>query len=403
MGIPVHIGVDQDFLHLFLVPQFKSCVEHGAVVAQNFGKDRGSGGAEHVVVFNGLVAPQVAHGPDEIAGQVGMRAGAGLAFGGDGNACHGLDDGIFIGTVLGGTRGATFIGCHGPGSRYGPGQGGHDMRHILGGHATSHEHGGVGLGAVGVAAGNAVVLLANSHNLIPHPFHVDGAQHPNAENNARNIVADDGMVKDLFAAHGLDGNDIGVFGALLEGLDDLPGVIAVAHINHVGFAQVCDGRAIGSLQAVIFKIIVHLFGCLSGNLATPFGIVGHLKNVLVFDLDGGMAHDGHPLQGIPVGPLIFPQQGLHGLFTARPGVWDHFGMNKAPADLNSSFSCHRIFGSAEHHFCSAAIGHFCTFFSCHFYPPLANVVVEKTVNNFQPLIVLFTSLPNSYYTDYLRY
>ena len=127
------------------------------------------------MVFHGLVAPQVADGRNQITRQVGMGTGAGLALGGDGYAGHGLDDGIFIGTVLGGTGGPALIGNHGPRSGHGPGQAGNDMGYVLGGHATGHEHGGVGLGAVGVSAGNAAIFFGNRDDLIPHPLHVDGA------------------------------------------------------------------------------------------------------------------------------------------------------------------------------------------------------------------------------------
>ena len=94
--------------------------------------------------------------------------------------------------------------------------------------------------------------------------------------------------------------------------------------------------------------------------------------------------------------------GYHIAFTGRAITADGVVVGTT-ADDDPALGRYRMLGSAEHHFFAAAIGHFCTFFSCHFYPPLANVVVEKTVNNLQPLIVLFTSLPNSYYTDYLRY
>ena len=220
---------------------FQGGVEHGAVVAQHLRENRGGGGAEHVVIFNGLIAPQIANRHDDIAGKVRMGAGTDLSLCGDGHAGHGLDDGILIGTILGRAGGAALIGDQGPGSGDGPGQGRDHVGHVLGYHAARHEHGRVGLGTVGVSTGNTVVLLADGNDLVPHPFHINAAQNPDAEQDAADIVSNDGMVEDFFAAHGFNGHDVRVLGAFFKALQDLHGVITFPHVVHIRLAQIRGG------------------------------------------------------------------------------------------------------------------------------------------------------------------
>ena len=91
--------------------------------------------------------------------------------------------------------------------------------------------------------------------------------------------------------------------------------------------------------------------------------------MLIFNLQGGVADDGHSFQSIAVGFFIFPQQGFHGFFAARSGMGHYLGMDKASTDLDPALGGHRILGGTEHHLSAAAISHLGYQFSCHFYPP----------------------------------
>ena len=79
--------------------------------------------------------------------------------------------------------------------------------------------------------------------------------------------------------------------------------------------------------------------------------------MFIFDLQGGMAHNDHSFEGVPVGPFVFPQQGLLGFFAAGPGMGHYFGMNKAAADDDTTLGGHRFLGRTEHHFRPTCISH----------------------------------------------
>ncbi len=66
------------------------------------------------MVLHRLVAPQIADRHDQVPAEVRVGASARLAFGGDGNARHRLDDGVLVGAVLGRPRGPALVGHQGP-------------------------------------------------------------------------------------------------------------------------------------------------------------------------------------------------------------------------------------------------------------------------------------------------
>ncbi|MBA7688168.1 hypothetical protein ES703_96645 [subsurface metagenome] len=49
-------------------------------------------------------------------------------------------------------------------------------------------------------------------------------------------------------------------------------------------AKVGRGGAMTCNQAVFGLVIIHLPRCLGGNLSAPFGVVGHLVDMLIFNL-----------------------------------------------------------------------------------------------------------------------
>ena len=243
------------------------------------------------------------------------------------------------------------------------------MGHVLGCHAAGHEHGGIGLGAVGVTACDAVVLFGDCHNLIPHPLHINGAQYADAKQNPLNIVTDDGMVKNLFAPHGLNGNNVSILCDFIERFKNLSGIITITHIDHIGFAKIGGGGTVRSLQSILGQVIIHLSGGLSGNFTAPFWIMRHLKDMLIFNLQGGMPNNNHSFQSISVGFFIFTQQCFHGLFTARPGMRYDLGMHKSAADYNSPLGGHGILSRAEHHFRSIFVSHLGESITRHYDSP----------------------------------
>src|SRR5690606_7679965 len=124
----------------------------------------------------GLVGPQVAGVSHQVTHQVSVRILGTLTLLGRRASGYSLQYGSLIAAVLVRSSGASFDRDQGSGGSDHTGHSGEGPGDILVEVTAGHEHRGVRACAVGVTAGNNLVLLGDVDDLGPNPCHVEGAE-----------------------------------------------------------------------------------------------------------------------------------------------------------------------------------------------------------------------------------
>ena len=176
LGSSVPVSVHVHVTEGLLLSQLGGGVHQSALVSEGSEPALDGGSTELGVVLDGLVGPQIAALGDQVTLEIAVSALAVLTLLGGGLSGDGLHDGSLVSAVLVRSRGAALPSNESPGSGDGPGDSGEGPLNIVVEVSASHEHGGVGSGAVGVSSSYDLVLLGDVDELGPDVLHVDGTE-----------------------------------------------------------------------------------------------------------------------------------------------------------------------------------------------------------------------------------
>ena len=299
-----------------------------------------------------------------------MGALAVLTLLGGGLSSDGLHDGSLVSAVLVGSGGAALPSNESPGSGDSPGDGREGPLDIVVEVSSSHEHRGVGSGAVRVSSSDDLVLLGDVDELGPDVLHVDGSEVSDSEQEGGDVSVGDGVVGELFSAEGLTGQDIGsVLTGDLGALEECLGVgVFATHAGPVSLLSltlVRDGLPHGAVDSVLLVVLL-ADGLLTLDDGGSHLGVTHLGNPLGLELEVGKSDGDGPVESVlgDVVDVLFPQ-GLGVLLFSGPGSVVQLRDDPSGSDLDSESVGNGLFSGSEDHLVCTAVCHFCVSCCCH--------------------------------------
>jgi len=130
-----------------------------------------------------------------------------------------------------------------------------------------------------------------------------------------------------------------------------------------------DGVPDGQGDAVLIVVLLHQL-LLPGDhgLLELLGLVDHLEDVLVLQLDGGESEGDRPVEDV-LGDIvdIFAAQCLRVLLSTRPRGEVDLGNDHASTDGLSKAVGYRVLRFAKDHLIRRAIFHLSVSLQCHFF------------------------------------
>ena len=172
---------------------------------------------------------------------------------------------------------------------------------------------------------------------LPEPGHVARGEHAQGEDEAADVATQEGLVEDLLAAHGLDGEDVAAgLGAVGEGATHRLPEGAVAQLGRpLLVAQVHDGGAQSAGQAGGFVRLLQELAEDGGDLGPPLRVAGHGRQVLEFQDDAGH------LKGLGSQEDAFGHLAVLGEDVGPGGVGDGDG-REGEVDLGEDGACAQL-------------------------------------------------------------